>query len=372
MTDSIPTSYLLEICDYRANYLGCGSKTAIFATIDLIMILMAIASIICYLGKIVQNLLAKVLSDQQQKKKWSPMDTTCVLCFSSSVFRIVSLANTRSVAFRDIGAMTDSEIVRYVQTNIIIDFLYYAFGVAGSTVFVTSVVGASTGIDLYSDVKIGNAVIPTSKVFAVLRMVILTLLLTFNISWATLGTSTSIDNYIFFRRAGFSVSLCTIVLITAPLLIYFSNKVLDILRNSQSQNAEKGTKGSGKASKQATHCASELESEIQNEGPTPSTKDTSTINRNTTVTAKSLRKAVKVVKNTKTPLETKIANFSFAINITIWFLYFLTVVNLTLLIVGMEVPFFQQNPLALIILKIVSDSTVWVSCSFMLLYLFLC
>ncbi|KAJ3255720.1 hypothetical protein HK103_006087 [Boothiomyces macroporosus] len=355
-------NYLLDICDYRANYLGCGSLINQFALIDLIMILLATGTTALYIAKIIQNVMTKVWS-KHEGKKWSPLDTTLVLCFSSNIFRIIQLANARSLSYRNISQMSDEEIIRYVQINIIMDFVYYSMGVFGST---SSVVGAAAGVNLYSDVKIGQTVIPTNKVFAVLRVIILVLLLTFNILWATLGTTTSRDAYITYRRAGFLISLLVIVFITSPLLIYFSNRVIDILRNSSA--SDKGTKSSRKASKSAPNNTFKMD---EADFPMSVVEDTPPVKiENPKLSVKTVvRKSNVQIRNN---LETKIFNFRFAINTTIWLLYFLTACNLVLLIVGGEVSYFLQNPTALLYFKGLSDFSVWVSCSFMLLYLYIC
>ncbi|KAJ3310288.1 hypothetical protein HDV04_005133 [Boothiomyces sp. JEL0838] len=314
-----PPNYLLDICDYRANYLGCGSLINQFALIDLIMILLATGTTALYIAKIIQNVMTKVWS-KHEGKKWSPLDTTLVLCFSSNIFRIIQLANARSLSYRNISQMSDEDIIRYVQINIIMDFVYYSMGVFGSTVFVSSVVGAAAGVNLYSDVKIGQTVIPTNKVFAVLRVIILVLLLTFNILWATLGTTTSRDT------------------------------VIDILRNSSA--SDKGTKSSLKASKSAPNNTFQMD---EADFPVSVMEDTPPVK----------------IENPKLSVKT-IFNFRFAINTTIWLLYFLTACNLVLLIVGGEVSYFLQNPTALLYFKGLSDFSVWISCSFMLLYLYIC
>ncbi|KAJ3320326.1 hypothetical protein HDV06_005357 [Boothiomyces sp. JEL0866] len=505
---------------------------------------MTVVSLLLYIGKIAESLLTKVFKETE--KKWSPLDTTCTLCFLTNIFRMVQLLNIRSISFKSIRDMTDDAIVQYVQVNILMDFIYYGTGVLAATVFVSSVVGAAAGVNLYSDIKLGNYVISTSKVFAIFRIVVLIVLLTFNISWATLGTSTSIENYIFYRRAGYVISLCVVVFVTVPLLVYFSNNVLRLMieantiergtgelvkaaikdtnyatklaseidqvptpisvadlgasRISTRKNkivpslsikalksvkkitleekisnfrfaintssvvgaaagvdlysdvkigqtviptskvfavirvvilillltfnicwamigthsskeayilyrrggflisllvivfittplliyfsnkvllllkssivVEKGTKGSQKVSRITANYTSQLEDDNRDniKAPTSTQKDQELQNAN--ISPKAVHRAIKAAS--RTDLERKIYNFRFAINTTIWFLYFLTACNLTLLILGMELDFFQNTPNALVVLKASSDFLVWLSCSFMLLYLYFC
>lgn len=134
-------NYLSTICDYRANYLGCDqSLRESFATIDLIMIILAIFSIIVYSGKIAQNFITKVIKDKESKKKWNAVDTTCLLCCLSNVFRIIQLVNVKSVAFQNVDLLNDFQIRQYLQVTIVMDFIYYGTGVAASSVFVVVVI----------------------------------------------------------------------------------------------------------------------------------------------------------------------------------------------------------------------------------------
>ncbi|KAJ3270399.1 hypothetical protein HDV01_007865 [Terramyces sp. JEL0728] len=360
----LSTSYLLGICDYRANYLGCGQLTQHFATIDLVVILMTVFTIALYTGKIVQSLITKVLNESGDKRKWSPLDTTCLLCCLSNIFRIAQLVNARSIASKNTNEMTDESILKYVQVNIFMDFVYYGTGVAAATVFVGSVVGTATGVNLFSDLKFGDTTIHTAKVFAIFRMIVIILLMAIYISWATLGTSTTVENYTLFRRGGYLIALFASAFVTLPLLVYFSNNVISIMKEGLKIERSRGdlTKTAVKDTKQGTNTADQIS--------LPQSVGASVVMGKSSNPIPS--RVVKGWVKNELSLEQKIANFRFAISTVIWLLYVMTFCNLILLIVGFEVPLFRSGHLAILVLKSASDFSVWISCSFMLLYLYLC
>ncbi|KAJ3270397.1 hypothetical protein HDV01_007863 [Terramyces sp. JEL0728] len=360
--------FLREICDYRANYMGCDNQLIqYFATIDLVIIILTILSIICLCGKIIQNILTKVIKESEGRKKWNAIDTTCLMCCLSNVFRIVQLANVRSVAFRDKTLMADSNVVQYVQINVAMDFIYYGAG--------SSVVSAAAGVNLYSDIKIGDTVLSPSKFFRVFRVVVLALTLSFNICWMTLGTSTDVYSYTKYRRAGYIVSMCSIALVTIPMMVFFSGKVLAVLKEAKSDRGTREASQANKESVQGTRVPSEATShkhkaEESLKGADLNDKK-SLISHNKQPLDQEHRKTVAVAKKGKSTKESKIAGFKFAINSVLWLLYFLTLCNLCLLIIGFEAQFFQNSFVGVIVLKCTSDLSVWVSCGFMLLYLYL-
>ncbi|KAJ3320329.1 hypothetical protein HDV06_005360 [Boothiomyces sp. JEL0866] len=356
-------TYLSAICDYRANYLGCGQhlKQA-FATIDIIMIFLATLSILIYSGKIAQNFISKVVKEKENKKKWNAIDTTCLLCCLSNVFRIAQLANVRSVAYQDTSAMTGYQMRQYLQVNIVMDFIYYGTGVAASSVFVSSVVSATAGVSLYSDIKIGSTTISPDRILRVFRLVVLILTLTFNICWATIGTTSGIEYYLLYRRAGYVLSITTIALVTLPVMVFFSNKVLEVIMNSSSHtNSHKDKSHEAQNSVanrtvENSHVESKPKSEVDSKSPSIASK----ISRTVTIAKKS----------TVGRKESRIANFKLAINMVIYLLYVMTMCNLSLLIIGYELSYFQENNTAILILKSISDFSVWISCSFMAIYLY--
>ncbi|KAJ3320328.1 hypothetical protein HDV06_005359 [Boothiomyces sp. JEL0866] len=365
------TYFLREICDYRANYMGCDpSLTQYFATIDLVIILLTVLSIIGFCGKIIHNVLTKVVKESDGKKKWNAIDTTCLLCCLSNVFRIVQLANVRSVASKDKTQLTDANVAQYVQFNVIMDFIYYGTGVLSAT---SSVVGAAAGVNLYSDIKIGNTVVSPSKFFRVFRVVVLVLTLSFDICWATLGTSAGVQSYTMYRRACYIVSMFSIAFVTLPMMVYFSGKVLVVLKQAKvverdaSQNQKDNTKVTSEAN------ASRIKAnESQKAIDIKSLDKKSLISHGQSVPEDKRKTLVLANKPKVNPHEAKIASFRFAINTVIWFLYVTTFCNLALLILGFELPYFQESLAGIIVLKTISDLSVWVSCGFMLLYLYLC
>ncbi|KAJ3320327.1 hypothetical protein HDV06_005358 [Boothiomyces sp. JEL0866] len=376
-TNALSNSFLMGVCDYRANYLGCDLQLVqYFAAADLVIIVLTVISIVAFSGKIIQNVLSKVIRDGDGKKKWNAIDTTCALCCLSNVFRIVQIVNVRSLAFRDKYSMDDAEVVKYVQINILMDIIYYGTGVLSATTFVSSVVGAAAGVNLYSDIQIGNTVISPSKFFRIFRIVVLVLALGFNISWATVGTSTNLFNYTRYRRAGYVVAMLSIALVTIPMMVYFSYKVVGILLNGLQGGdlaAAEQTHDGNRESMQGTKITSEVNSSKINTNPDhqstspekkfgiPVSKSNPSLNQRKTVIEDKKRKV----------MLRKIEGFRFAVNTTLWCLYVTTFFNLMILIIGFEVDFFQENDSALLVLKILSDLSVWVSCGFMTFYLYL-
>ncbi|KAJ3270396.1 hypothetical protein HDV01_007862 [Terramyces sp. JEL0728] len=303
-------AFLLDICDYRANYLGCNqTRIQAFAKIDIIMIILAVVSILVYSGKIAQNFFVKVIKEKDNRKKWNAIDTTCLLCCLSNVFRIVQLVNVRSVAYRDITKMSEFQIRQYLQINIFMDFIYYGVGIAASSVFVASVVSATAGVSMYSDIKIGSTVISPDRILRVFRIVVLVLTLSFNICWATIGTTAGVEYYTLYRRSGFILCISTIAIVTLPVILFFSNKVLHVIMegssNSNSRNKEEGH------SQIATKTADSINSEHR---PKSDIGNTPSVTSN--VSKSSAMKKKYTVKSTVDKRQAKITNFRLAINMS--------------------------------------------------------
>ncbi|KAJ3320351.1 hypothetical protein HDV06_005382 [Boothiomyces sp. JEL0866] len=338
---SISTSYLFDICDYRANYLGCDPvKQHLFANVDMIIIIMTCVSILAFAG----------LNDG---KKWTAADTLCVLCCISNIFRIVEIANVRSVVFKDQSLLTDYDAKRYFQTTVFIDFFYFGSGAVASNVFLVSVAGAAAGVNVFADIKIGDRVFSPEKILKIVRLVILVITLSFCISWATIGATKDLESYYTYRRCVFVMAICTIVFVSLPVIIFFGNNVLRIL-------AEAKTPGSNK-SKSAADVKKSVDARPSSQIATRTvdgSQHSETSNQKSTVKKSGLSK------------EKKIENFRLAINMCIWILYVATICNHILLLVGFEATFFQTNVIAAVVLKAVSDTQVWLCCGFMFIYLF--
>ncbi|KAJ3255741.1 hypothetical protein HK103_006108 [Boothiomyces macroporosus] len=348
---SINSYYLFDICDYRANYLGCDPvKQYSFAIVDLVIIIMTCVSILAFAGLVVRNLLSK----KTDGKKWTAADTLCVLCGLSNIFRIVEIANVRSVVFKDQSAMTDFQAKQYFQITVFIDFLYFGSGAVASNVFLVSVAGAAAGVNVFADIKVGDKVLSPDKILKIVRLVILILTLSFCISWATIGATTDLESYITYRRCVFILAICTIVFVSLPVILFFGNNVLRILSEAKSSKSGSVKHVSDNAKNKS----------VDNRPPSQ------IVSRTVEGSQHSEISHTKSVKKTGLTQEQKISNFRLAINMCIWILYVSTILNHILLLVGFEVPFFQENTVAAVILKAISDTQVWVCCGFMFIYLF--
>ncbi|KAJ3255742.1 hypothetical protein HK103_006109 [Boothiomyces macroporosus] len=379
-TIPLSTSYLLDICDYRANYLGCDAeRTQMFATIDLIMIIMAVGSIFGYLGILIRNFIARAVNDN--KKKWNSADNLCIFCCLANVLRIAELANVRSVAFKDKSLLTDLWIQQYLQITVLMDLLYYSMGAVASSVFMVGVAGAATGLNIYSDIKIGERVISPEKILKLWRIVIMIISLSFTICWATIGATKGPEEYAKYRRGIYGLNMAAIVFIALPVILYFGNNVLRILSETNSsrdmsegtsqtnvQHSDVNSKHKSKVPESVSkhNLAGELNRENR-ESKTPS------YFKRTEVTPSPSASDLKKLQTKKIKIsakDRKIGNFRMAINTVIWLLYVAVVFNHILLFMGFEMDYFLNNTTAAAILKTISDLTVWVSCSFMLIYLY--
>ncbi|KAJ3320353.1 hypothetical protein HDV06_005384 [Boothiomyces sp. JEL0866] len=389
---SIPlsTSYLLDICDYRANYLGCDNERAfIYATIDLIMIIMAVGSIIGYLGIIIRNFIARAVNDN--KKKWNSADNLCVLCMLSNILRIAELANVRSVAFRDKTQMTDLAIQQYLQITVFMDFLYYSMGAVASSVFMVSfhlkkvgVAGAATGLNIYSDIKIGDRVISPEKILKLWRLVIMIVNISFTICWATNGGTKGPEYYALYRRGIYGLNMAAILFIALPVILFFGNNVLRIL--SEARSSRDASEGTSQTNVHQSDIQSKHKSKVQitgskskqdlaaetSRGEVRDSKTPSNFKRSQVTQSHSVGdfKKVATKKIKISSKDRKINNFRMAINTVIWLLYVTVLFNHILLFVGFELDYFLENTVPAAILKAISDFAVWVTCSFMLIYLY--
>ncbi|KAJ3268511.1 hypothetical protein HDV01_002689 [Terramyces sp. JEL0728] len=375
-TIPMSSSYLLDICDYRANYLGCDpQRTLIFATIDLVMIIMAIGSIIAYLGIIIRNFIAR--SVNENKKRWNSADDLCVLCVLSNTLRIAELANIRSVAYRDKNQMSDFAVQQYLQINVLLDFFYYTMGALASSVFMVGVAGAATGLNIYSDIKVGERVISPEKILKLWRLVTLILSISFTVSWGTIGATGGPEAYAKYRRAVYGLNMMAILFIALPVILFFGNNVLRILGEAKSSRepseatSQTHVHSENRKSK-VNNTASKSKNDLIENGASRDSKTPSNLKRSQITQSHSVGnfKKIATIKTKVSSKDRKINNFRMAINTVIWLLYVNVLSNHVLIFVGFESEYFLQNTLAAAILKGTSDSMVWVTCSFMLLYLY--
>ncbi|KAJ3320352.1 hypothetical protein HDV06_005383 [Boothiomyces sp. JEL0866] len=224
------SSILLEICDYRTNYLGCSlDRAQYFATIDLAVICISCVSIIAFSGLIIRNLVSR----KNSGKKWTSIDNLCVLCCLSNIFRIAELANVRSVVFKDQSLMDEHQIKQYFQTTIFVEFFYYGCGALASNV---SVASSSAGVNMFADIKVGSTVLSPEKILKIIRLVVLLATLGIAIGWATLGINNDLGTFITYRRANYILPMCTIVFVSMPVIIYFGNNVIKILNEGKASS----------------------------------------------------------------------------------------------------------------------------------------
>ncbi|KAJ3256383.1 hypothetical protein HK103_005512 [Boothiomyces macroporosus] len=230
---SLVNAYLFDVCDHRMNYLGCSEKTQqYFASSDLVVILLLCCSATGYLLLIFRS----ILRLKGSKWKLQMADKVCLLTITSNIFRIGVLANARSIAFVDKASLTDTYIARYVQVNVVLDFIYYSAGAVCSNIFLVGVVSSGAGINLFPDLKIGEKVISPDKIFKLIRLVVLSITLTLCVGWCTLGVWSGLPYYIMFRRGTFIISICSCAFISIPALYFFGNNVISQLMTNDGAN----------------------------------------------------------------------------------------------------------------------------------------
>ncbi|KAJ3322097.1 hypothetical protein HDV06_003548 [Boothiomyces sp. JEL0866] len=277
----------------------------------------------------------------------SASDNICVLATISSVFRIAILANARFAYFADPTTVSASALA--------------SAGAVSSNIFMVGVVSAGAGVNIYADIKIGDRVVSPDKILKLIRLIMLCLGLTMCIGWCTLGVWNGEYYYRVFRRGTYLLSIFGCLFISLPVMNFFGNKVIGMLMVKKANPSEMSTNGNGKAT---------MHSKIEESGRanTNSKIEDGNGSRHKSVSSR-MRQATSVVKRKRTADE-KIANFKWAINMCIWLLYVLTIFNNACLLLGFEVPAIQNSLIGLVIVKVLGDSSVWVSCSFIWLYLY--
>ncbi|KAJ3321944.1 hypothetical protein HDV06_003681, partial [Boothiomyces sp. JEL0866] len=253
-TQTFVNSYLFDVCDHRMNYLGCTDQIQqYFASSDLVVILLLCCSAMGYFLLIVQS----IIRLKGSKFKLQMADKVCLLTITSNIFRIGVLTNARSIAFVDKSSLTDSYIARYVQVNVVLDFIYYSAGAVCSNIFLVGVVSSGAGINLFPDLKVGEKVISPDKIFKVIRLVILSITLTLCVGWCTLGVWSGLPYYVLFRRGTFIISICSCAFISIPALTFFGNHVASqLMSNNVSKHASTHNEKSHNSTKQDSHSVS--------------------------------------------------------------------------------------------------------------------
>ncbi|KAJ3322098.1 B9 domain-containing protein 2 [Boothiomyces sp. JEL0866] len=288
------------------------------------------------------------------KGKAGASDKLCVLALISQSFRIALLANARTASYADGSSMTDYQITKYVQTNIVLEFMFYTAGALCSNIFLVGVVSAGAGVNLFADLTIGEKVISPDKILKLLRLVVLSLSLAFCVCWCTLGTD-NLENYVKFRRATYLMSIAACSCISLPVIIFFGNKVISSLMvhkniNGNTSKTSNSKKDEGSkdliAEQSSTNAVSEAKSSLGQSGTPLKTR------------------------NKKRSAQDKIANFKWAITMTVWLLYGLQILNCICLLLGFEIQTINNSELASSILKCIGDTAVWVTMSYITIYLY--
>ncbi|KAJ3275770.1 hypothetical protein HDV01_007237 [Terramyces sp. JEL0728] len=218
---------LRSICDQRMNYFGCKPETAyLFSMVDTIMLVLNCCSVGCYLYK----LLGSMYTGRNAKYKLGPTDKLCVVGIISTVGRIAQMANSL-IAYRYRNGLSDIQIIRHFQANVVLEFIFYSSGAIGSNIFLVSVVSAIAGVEMYPDLVVGQRTISPAKILSLVRLSISLLALSVSISWATLGTQ-ALYWYVTFRRFNYLLSVCIIVCISLPVISFFGNKVVKFLEST--------------------------------------------------------------------------------------------------------------------------------------------
>ncbi|KAJ3275775.1 hypothetical protein HDV01_007242 [Terramyces sp. JEL0728] len=322
-------TYLLEICDYRMNYFGCKPEQIhYFAIIDMVLIVLHSCSALAF----VSLLLLAILKSRDSKFVFGARDKICVVGIMALLGRIAQLSNARTASYTNMD-LPDSAIIRYFQANVMLEFVFYTAGALGSNIFLVGVVSASAGVKLYPDMYVGGKLLSPEKILSLVRLTLLLLSFSIAVSWATAGAWNGVYWYVTFRRFTYLLSIVVVVCISFPVLCFFGLRMNRVIEKTV-QVLERP-------------------------------KTTYTVEASTNETSEQ-----DIVKPAEQPKTTHIKSFRLAIKMTIWCMYVLTVFNNICLLLGFELQFFQNNLVPLLVLKVLGDSSLWVTTSFISIYLY--
>ncbi|KAJ3322096.1 hypothetical protein HDV06_003547 [Boothiomyces sp. JEL0866] len=221
------TTYLLDICDYRMNYFGCTPEQIhYFALSDLILIIFHSCSGLAFISIFVYS----IYKARKSKFTMGAKDKICIVAFLAVAFRLAQLSNARKAAYE--MNLTYTEIVRYFQANVILEFMFYTAGAIGSNIFLVGVVSASAGVKLYPDMYVGGKLLSPEKILSLIRLSVLLLALSVSISWATVGAWNGIYWYITFRRFNYFLSISVVAFISLPVLSYFGSRMNKMIKKT--------------------------------------------------------------------------------------------------------------------------------------------
>ncbi|KAJ3309450.1 hypothetical protein HDV04_006028 [Boothiomyces sp. JEL0838] len=294
-----------SICDQRMNYIGCDAREAfLFSVIDSIMLAICCFSFSCAAYLFIKSICSKRVG----KYVAGANDKLCIICMISIAGRIAQLANLHTAyIYKD--QLSDSQIIRHFQANVMFEFVFYSAGALGSNIFLVGIVSAIAGVELYPELMIGDRKISPPKILSIIRLTISLLALSISISWATAGATEGIYWYVVFRRINYLLSVCVIIFITIPVITFFGTKVIRFLSGTMKVLEKKRT---------------------------IYTEDQSTLGNN--AESQSLGIAKK---------KDRLANFKSALYAVILHMYIFTLFNHTCLLVGFELEYFQNNTTAL-------------------------
>jgi hypothetical protein len=192
--------------------------------IDLVFIVLHSVSAGLYLSYLINKL--------RKKKAKTEVDAIAVLCFILNLFRVGFRVTTRYQSIYDIQTTSLEVLQNDVRVAMILEHFFSLLGslaLKGVLLGMVAAVSKADGSEFYSPVTIRGRKVDPAKTLKLIRIFVILLNACWYTCWIILGVGRSMEDYVFFRRAGYItwgfVSSC----ISAPVIAFFGRRLLFML-----------------------------------------------------------------------------------------------------------------------------------------------
>ncbi|KAI8900629.1 hypothetical protein BC833DRAFT_254797 [Globomyces pollinis-pini] len=221
-------SFLFDICDFHLNYIGCDNLDSLLLIDSIFIGLHAIELLFClfYMWK------AKMLNNLPNLKDF---EIAVILGSIHAILRMSQLSNNSSLIHLDKDLWTNSDIVRYVLTNTMIDMFIWTFAGLTANQFVKSMVFAASGAHLYDKIKIKGKIVDPTKGLTYFRILVLLVNIILFVLLITKGIHGTRTDFIWYRRGPYVWLGILSGIVSPTILHFFGGKVIKKLKSNKTK-----------------------------------------------------------------------------------------------------------------------------------------
>ncbi|KAJ3348508.1 hypothetical protein HDU91_006549 [Kappamyces sp. JEL0680] len=217
-------SFLHDLCDFHLCYAGCSNIDSMLL-VNFVFVWFWIAVLAMAAVFPLERIYTHIRLQKPLNRLFSINMCCASICFLMAVCRLTSLLVARNIASHKVS---DEQLQEIVRLNILLEWPYYVLGASSMFQYSGWVLQSFSG-SIYKE-----RISKTIEWFHAVLLVMLTVLVSL---FAFDGTSHTLDEYIFWRRAMY-LSIASIHVLVEPALLYFSGTISITLLLQQEGNGD--------------------------------------------------------------------------------------------------------------------------------------